>query len=262
LFVFSKIFWWVFEPSNFIVLILLIGTGLLWTRRWRFLGRRLVALVTLFLLVLSVAPIDTLLIAPLEDRFPLVKDLPAGVTGIITLGGAVDQYSTKARDSISLSEDAERLTEFIALARRYPKLKLVYTGGSASLTNPTIKETMVARRLFDALGVAPGRVIYEDQSRNTHENAVLTHRLVAPLPGEKWVLITSARHMPRSVGVFRKAGWDVIPFPVSYMTYEGDYRFWQGPLGGLGDLSAGLHEWIGLLAYRLLDRSDDLFPAP
>ncbi len=262
MFVFSKIFWWVFEPSNLVFLILLIGTALLWSWRWRNFGRRLVVLVVAFLLILSVAPFDALLIAPLEDRFPRVGNGPADAVGAITLGGAVNQYSTKARGSISLNGDAERLTEFISLARRHPDLKLVYTGGSASMTQPLVKETLVARRLFDALGVEPSRVIYEDQSRNTHENAIYTHRLIAPSPGEKWLLITSAFHMPRAAGVFRKAGWNVIPHPVSYMTYEGDYKFWRSPFSALNDLSIGVHEWIGLVAYRLLGWTDELFPAP
>jgi uncharacterized SAM-binding protein YcdF (DUF218 family) len=262
LFVLSKVFWWFFEPSNLLFLILLIGTILLWSRRWRNFGRRLVGLVVGFLMVLSVAPFDALLIAPLEDRFPQVKDFPADITGMITLGGAVNQYSTKARGTISLTGEAERLTEFIALARRHPGLKLVYTGGSASLTQPLVKETLVAKRLFDAFGVDPSRVTYEDQSRNTHENAIFTHRLIAPPPGEKWLLITSAYHMPRAVGVFRKAGWNVIPHPVSYMTYEGDYKFWRSPFSALNDLSIGVHEWIGLAAYRLLGWTDELYPAP
>ncbi len=258
----SKIYWWVFDPSNVIFLILLLGTMLLWSRRWRSAGRRLVSLVMLFLLFLSVTPIDTLLIAPLENRFPMIKNLPADAVGIISLGGAVDQYSTKARDSIALTEDAERLTEFIALARRYPRLRLVYTGGSAALVQPDVKETLVARRLFDALGVPRDRISYENQSRNTHENAILTHDLMAPLPTEKWVLVTSARHMPRSVGVFRKAGWNIIPYPVAYLTYDGDYRFWRNPFSSLRALSIGMYEWVGLVAYRLLGRSDVLFPGP
>ena len=262
MFVFSKIFWWVFEPSNVIFLILLIGAGLLWIRRWRSVGRRLVSLVILFLLFLSVTPIDTILIAPLENRFQMIKDLPTDAVGIISLGGAVNQFSTKARDSIALNEHSERLTAFIALARRYPRLKLVYTGGSASMSRPDVKETLVARRLFNALGVPPNRVIYEDKSRNTFENAVRTHDLIAPLPNEKWVLITSAMHMPRAVAVFRKAGWNVIPYPVSYVTYERNYRFWRHPFRSLRALSIGMHEWVGLTAYRLLDRSDVLFPAP
>jgi uncharacterized SAM-binding protein YcdF (DUF218 family) len=261
-FVFSKIFWWFFEPSNLILLVLLVGVALLWSRRRRILGRWLVSLVALVFLFLSTVPFDALLIAPLENRFPPVRELPRDVVGVITLGGAVDQFSTRARNSISLNDHSERLTEFVALARRYPGLKLVYTGGSASLTRPDIKETLVARRLFDSLGVAPGRVIYEDQSRNTRENAVFTHRLIAPPAGQKWLLITSAFHMPRAVGVFRKAGWTIVPYPVSYITYDGDYSFWRAPLGALRNLSAGVHEWIGLVAYRLMGWSDSLFPGP
>lgn len=262
MFVFSKIFWWIFEPSNLIVLILIVGAALLWSRRWRLLGRRIISFVALFLVFISFVPLGDLLITPLEDRFPQVKELPENVVGIITLGGAVNQYATKSRDSISLNRNAERLTEAVALTRRYPALKLVYTGGSGSLIDPTVKETLVARRFFHAMGVAPDRVTYEGDSRNTRENATLTRRLIAPRPGEKWVLVTSAIHMPRSVGVFRKAGWDVVPYPVSYITYQGDHRLWKSPISALGRLSLGMHEWIGLIAYRLLGWSDVLFPAP
>lgn len=262
MFAISKIFWWIFEPSNLIVIILIVGAALLWSRRWRLLGRRIITFVVVFLVFISFVPLGDLLITPLEDRFPRVTELPESVVGIITLGGAVNQYSTKSRGSISLNRNAERLTESVALARRYPTLKLVYTGGSGSLINATVKETLVARRFFDAMGVEPDRVFYEGDSRNTHENATLTHRLITPRPGEKWVLVTSAIHMSRSVGVFRKAGWDVIPFPVSYITYQGDHRLWTPPITALGRLSLGIHEWAGLIAYRLLGWSDVLFPAP
>ncbi len=263
MFVLSKVFWWLFEPSNLILLILLIGSVQLWTRRWRRMGARLVSIAVAFLLAVSLIPIDRLLIAPLEDRFPQIDAVPDDAVGIISLGGAVNQLMTRARGQTALSGAAERLTTFIALGRRHPRLKLVYTGGSASLIYPEVKETLVVKRLLAELGFDPDRVIYEDQSRNTHENAVFTRELIDPKPGERWVLLTSAFHMPRSVGVFRAAGWDVIPYPVDYrINPDLPYGFWRSPSAGLGQLSAGMHEWIGLLVYRLLGRTEDVFPGP
>ena len=143
------------------------------------------------------------------------------------------------------------------------KQELVYTGGSASLTSPELKETLVARRLFVELGLDPNRVIFEGQSRNTHENAIKTFELVKPAKGDRWVLITSAMHMPRAVGVFRKAGWDPIPYPVDFTTLShGKTGLWRGLGPGLGGLNKALKEWIGLVAYRLLGRTDNLFPGP
>ena len=104
------------------------------------------------------------------------------------------------------------LTAFVGLARKYPDAKLVFSGGAASLTHPELKETLVARQLFSDLGLDTSRVIFEDRARKTSENAILTYALVQPKPDQTWLLITSAIHMPRSVGVFRRAGWRILPY--------------------------------------------------
>ncbi len=262
MFALSKYFWWIVEPSNLFLALLLAGVALLWTR-WRRAGRLLLAVVALAAVILAVFPIGTWLIAPLESRFPQVRALPASVVGVITLGGAVNQFMTAARDQTALSGGAERLTEFVAIARRRPELRLVYTGGSGSVLRQGLKETMVARRLFGEIGLDPALVVYEDQSRNTHENAVMTHALIRPKPDDTWVLITSAMHMPRAVGVFRKAGWKVLPYPVDFQTEgTGRVRYLAGFGHGMGKLGTAIREWVGLIAYRVLGRSDSWFPAP
>ncbi len=262
MFAFSKIFWWIVEPSNVFLMLLVVGVALLWTP-WRRGARRLLFVVAGAAVIVAVLPLGMWLVAPLESRFPQVREVPASVVGVITLGGAVNQFMTAARDQTALSGGAERLTEFIAIARRRPELRLVYTGGSGSLTRQDLKETLVARRLFGEIGFDPALVVYEDQSRNTHENAAMTHALIRPGPDETWVLITSAMHMPRSVGVFRKAGWKVLPYPVDYKTDgTGEFRYMVGIGNGFGNLSAAIKEWVGLFAYRAMGRTDSLFPAP
>ncbi len=262
MFAFSKIFWWIVAPSNVFLVLLVAGVALLWTP-WRRSGRRLLAGLTAAALIVAVLPIGAWMIGPLESRFPQIREIPASVVGVITLGGAVNQFMTAARDQTALSGGAERLTEFIAIARRRPELRLVYTGGSGSLTRQDLKETLVARRLFGEIGFDPALVVYEDQSRNTYENAVMTHALIRPEPDDTWLLITSAMHMPRSVGVFRKAGWTVLPYPVDYRTDgTGEVHFFSGIGAGLGGLSTAIKEWLGLFAYRAMGRTDSLFPAP
>lgn len=262
MFAFSVILWWIIQPSNVFLALFVAGIALLWTP-WRRSGRRLLAFLAVMAVILAIFPIGTWMIVPLENRFPQVRELPSSVVGVITLGGAVDQSMTVARDQASLSDGVERLTEFVAVARLRSELRLVYTGGSGSLTRQELKETHVARRLFSEIGLDPARVVYEDQSRNTHENAVMTHALIRPNPDETWVLITSAMHMPRSVGVFRKAGWKVLPYPVDFKSEgTGQFRYFQGLANGFGKLGAALKEWIGLIAYRVLGRTDSLFPAP
>lgn len=261
-FVLSKLFWVVADPANVLLALLCAGAVLLRTR-WQALGRRLVSLAAVAALAVTALPVGSWLLVPLENRFPLLVRLPDRVDGIITLGGAVDQLLTVARGQPALKAEAERLTAFVALARRYPDAKLVYSGGSGRLTRQEVKETVAARQLFEELGLDPRRVLFEDQSRNTFENALYSRRLAQPAPGEAWLLVTSALHMPRAVGCFRRLGWRVTPYPVDFRT---DGRFglvsslsFTSGLHGFGE---AVHEWIGLAAYRVMGRTDSLWPGP
>jgi uncharacterized SAM-binding protein YcdF (DUF218 family) len=262
MFTISKVLWWFVEPSNLALLVLFAGTVLLWTR-WVHFARILVACLAASLLAVAVLPLGLLLIGPLENRFPPVREPQGPVAGVVVLGGSVNQFLTQSRDQVALGGGAERLTEFVAIARKWPDLRLAFTGGSGSLFYQETKETAVARRLFVDLGLDPARVIFEDQSRNTHENAVFTHRLIRPAAEERWLLVTSAMHMPRAVGSFRKAGWQVVPYPVDYVTpRDGEFKLGFSLVDGLDALSTGVREWLGLVSYWLLDRTDNLFPGP
>ena len=99
--------------------------------------------------------------------------------------------------------------------------------------------------------------------RIEYENAVVTFGLVKPKPGERWILVTSAFHMPRAVGCFRRVGWRVIPYPVDF-NFEGDERFELAfdLAGGINAFASGLHEWLGLTFYWLTGKTDTFFPAP
>ena len=144
-----------------------------------------------------------------------------------------------------------------------PKTGLWTLPSGFTMTRQDLKETLVVRRLFAEIGFDPALLVYEEQSRNTHENAVMTHALIRPAPDDVWVVITSAMHMPRAVGVFRKAGWKILPYPVDYKTDgTGRFRYYRGFPSGFGKLGTALKEWVGLVAYRILGRTDSLFPAP
>lgn len=262
MFLISKIYNFVTDPAAIVFMLLVVGSILLWTR-WRRGGRRVVAGAVMFIVLITVFPVGGYFISVLENRFPMVRELPRPVTGIITLGGMINQFITIQRGQAALGSGAERMTEFIALARRHPEAKLVFTGGSASLTRKHTTEADAARIFFRDMGLDPARIVFENRSRNTYENAEFTYDLLSPRAGERWVLITSASHMPRSIGAFRKAGWNPIPYPVDFTT-ELPFRFNVGlrMTVGLGKLSAALHEWMGLVIYRILGRSDEIFPGP
>jgi uncharacterized SAM-binding protein YcdF (DUF218 family) len=257
----SKILWGLAMPSSALTLILAGGTALAWGRRRR-LGLALVSAVSACLVLVGLVPVGTMLARPLENRFPQPA-LPRHIDGIVVLGGAVDPTLTAERGRPALNAFAERMTAFTGLARRHPRARLVFTGGNGGLTPGPITEAEVARRLFDELGLDTRRMLFENASRNTYENALFTKRLADPRPGETWLLVTSAVHMPRSVGVFRRVGWDVVPWPVAYKTGRHfDLVAAAGLSPMLGVLDLAVHEWFGLLAYRLMGWTDDLLPGP
>ncbi|MEK7245144.1 MAG: YdcF family protein, partial [Pseudomonadota bacterium] len=199
----------------------------------------------------------------LENRFPAVTELPARIDGAVVLGGMVDPFVTRARGQLALGGAVERLFALAEIGRRHPQAALVFSGGSGVLGRQDATEAEALRPHLAAFGLDPARVVFENRSRNTHENAVLTRALVQPRPGETWVLVTSAFHMPRAVGAFRHAGWTVVPYPVDYQLEPDPPSGWGFDfLGGMSALRAALHEWSGLVAYRLAGKTDALFPAP
>lgn len=261
-FTLSKVLWWFAAPGNALLAVIGLGVLLLWTP-WRRAGRRLATLGVLLLGTAAMLPIGGQLIQTLENRFPVVHRLPEHVDGIIALGGVADQFVTVARGQVAIGDPVERLTEMAALARRHPEARLIFTGGSGLLFDQSVREADVLAPFFSQIGLDPARITFEDQARNTYENAQLVSDLAAPKPGETWVLITSAFHMPRAVGCFRKIGWDVLPYPVDFKTTgKAGWHVGFNVSGNLGALDLGVHEWLGLLFYRITGRTDALFPAP
>ncbi|MGB0632221.1 MAG: YdcF family protein [Alphaproteobacteria bacterium] len=227
------------------------------------MGRNLVLVATALLLFFAILPVGGWLTERLENRFPANPEIPPDIEGIVVLGGTINQYITAMRGQPSLTAGGERFTEFVYLARRFPDARLIFTGGSGALFDQTLKEADAARVFFDRMGIEQGRVLYESNSRNTLENAELSRKLAGDTIDRQWVLVTSALHMPRAAGVFRKTGWKVIPYPVDFFS-DGLRSFRPGfrPLAGMTSLNRGGREWIGLIAYRILGRIDTIFPAP
>jgi len=249
-------------PSSVVLILYLLGSALLLLGRAT-LARPILIGTTVILMLATVLPTDQWLLKPLEARFPTIVNPPPRVDGIIVLGGAVRARVSSDRGRPELNEHAERMTEAVALARRYPQASLVFSGGTAAVLpdgEPT--ETDVARRLFQALGIDLGRVVFEQHSRTTFENVVLSKDSVKPKPGETWLLVTSAAHMPRAVGVFRRTGWDVLPWPVDYMTGVQSRLSFPNVARSLTNLDLATHEWLGLFGYYLFGYSDALFPSP
>lgn len=260
-FVLGKIAWIVLKPSNLLALCLVFGV-VLRVCGSRFWSRLFAGPALAVMLAAAVLPIGPWLIGPLENRFPKPA-LPERVDGIVVLGGAIEPVLAADRQALALNGTAERLVAFADLARRYPAAKLVFTGGSGDIDHPEAREGDWVGHFLDATGIPRGRVVVERDSRNTVENARLTKALVKPEAGQVWLLVTSARHMPRSVGVFRREGWAVTPYPVDYLTLrEPGWTPGFDFARGLAGLDAAAHEWFGLAYYKLSGRIDSWFPKP
>jgi uncharacterized SAM-binding protein YcdF (DUF218 family) len=259
MFVLGKLYWYLVAPGNLLAIIVVVGAVAL-LLRWRRTGTVLVVVAALGFADILAAPIAELALVPLENRFPRPQ-LPDRVDGIILLGGAVDEAITRARRAPTVNDSAERVIETAALARRYPAATIVLSGGEG-LRAIGWSEAEPTRDILESLGVPADRMVLETRSRNTIENAANSLALVHPKPGQNWLLVTSAFHMPRAVGCFRHVGWKVIPYPVDYRTAPGvmsrDYFVTER----LSILELAVKEWIGLTAYYLVGRTDTLFPGP
>jgi uncharacterized SAM-binding protein YcdF (DUF218 family) len=252
------------SPINLLLLAALIGVLLCYGRRARF-GRALALTAILILVAAAILPVGALLIAPLEDRFPLPPLDLSPPEGIIVLGGAINDGMSQARQETVFDEGGERLTEAVVLAKRYPQARVVYTSGSSSFAGATSTEALQARKLMSQMGIASERVTIEDKSRNTDENARFTASIVHPEPSQRWIIVTSAFHMPRAMGLFEKAGFHPIAFPVAFRTFglrSGNLRLSFEPVRNLRIFELAVHEWIGLSAYWASGRIDHLFPGP
>ncbi len=159
----------------------------------------------------------------LQSRFAEPQKAPTALKGIIALGGSHD-----------------RIAEAVRLAGRYPAAKLIVTGASAA------DEDYARTHILES-----AQLLIESHARSTFENALYSRQLLNPVAGEKWLIVTSAIHMPRAIGTFREAGFAVVPWPVfdlSNAHATAEHGTW--------------HEVFGLLAYWFLGRIDSLFPAP
>jgi uncharacterized SAM-binding protein YcdF (DUF218 family) len=262
-FVLSKIFGFFAQPSNLIVLCTAFGVALLFTPAQR-AGQWIATCGVLLLLLAGLSPLGNALILLLEERFPPWDGAHGPPDGIVVLGGAVGPEISAARGTAALNEAAERLTAVAALARQFPAARIIYSGGNASVLRTGGIEADYALALLESLGVPRERIEVERRSRNTVENAIYSKALADPKPSERWLLVTSAYHMPRAVGAFRRAGFSVEPYPVDWRT-AGRVDL----VVPFNDISAGLRrtdtaarEWMGLLVYRLTGRVSELFPGP
>lgn len=247
-FILSKIFWVIFTPLTLIGLLMVAG-ALGWSRRW---GRRMFSFAVISFLLLGFFPIGPNMIVWLENQYARPEPPPEDITGIIVLGGIIDGDRSAALNQVSLNDNAERLTEMMRLSRIYPQARIIFSGGSGSLRENSPKESTLLDNLLKDMDFMRGQIEYESQARNTYENMKFSHELAHPQSGDKWLLVTSAFHLPRSMAIFKKGEWPVIPYPAGYLE-EGVYILHPtlDLLGNFYKLQVATREIVGIIAYKL-----------
>jgi len=255
MFILSKILGLLSEPLTWVTGLLLAGLFL--QRQKPVAARRLQWSALAVLLAVGWQPLPHWLGQQLEGQYAEISpqaDLGSYV-GLIVLGGATESGRVQqAHAQPLLNGAAERMTAPVAMLRRNPHLRLVFTGGEGSLLGSGPSEADRARVFFESMGVPPDRVQYESVSRNTFDNAVLTAQMPGIDIAQRWLLVTSAAHMPRSVATFSKAGWNITAYPVDFRTGTNPHWLEYSQIDGAKKWGELFHELVGLLAYRVTGR--------
>ncbi|MBU3621201.1 YdcF family protein [Polynucleobacter sp. CS-Odin-A6] len=258
-FIFSKIVQFCIEPLNWVIVFVVLSLFFLGLRK-PLLCKRFLILALFDLLLVGWLPTSEIFLRALEDAVPkvnLAQMSEKDFGGIIILGGAIEGGEIALdRGEISIGSAAERVTKAFELIRRYPELPFIFSGFSGRLSPKGVSEADAFKQLIAEQGLPSRNAHYENQSRNTYENALLVKPMVLEFGAKTandnpkpWLLITSASHMYRSLRIFQKQEIEVIPVSVDYRT--GNSLHW-----GSFDLMEGaqqwnnfLHELVGLLAY-------------
>lgn len=257
-FLFSKIFWVLVQPLNALCLLGIVGYGASRINRWTDAGQKMMNTALLGILIFGVFPLGPIVMSYLERPFSNPVQLPEKIDGLVLLGGAFEPALSEQAGHIVLNAQASRVTCFLELAKRYPKATLVFSGGTGDILNPEATEAQDAKAFFSLTGLQGRRIIYEDKSRNTFENAVYTKSLVKPKNGENWVLVTSAYHMPRALGVFTQQGWgDILPYGCDPKTRGTFGLFGRIPnvTSNFGILNLALKEYMGTIVYYVTGKT-------
>jgi uncharacterized SAM-binding protein YcdF (DUF218 family) len=235
----SKVFWLIAAPTNALVLLSAIAGF------WAVLRRPnctawLAATVASGLVIGTFTPLGLALTVPLEHRFfPFSLPDSQVPDGVILLGGG---------------GGIDEIVAVSTLSKGYPNARLIFSG---------VTTDQYQLDIFTRLGGDRTRIYMESRPRTTAEDALYTAAVLKPKSTETWLLVTSALHMPRAVGCFRAAGFQVKPYPVEFRTGRSHpFAGFAPGSGALNDLDMAAKEWIGLVAYRLMGKTDALFPGP
>jgi uncharacterized SAM-binding protein YcdF (DUF218 family) len=255
----NDLIWFLLQPSSLIFWLLVLGFGLL-VLRLHALGRWVIGFTLILAVLPAVLPVMEWAAKPLEDQYQQPNSLPERVDGILFLGGSVDWPISQSRNELSLNQAAERMFAVATLAERYPTAKLVFTGLFKEVIPNELSPSAQAHTFLSGPEFANRPITFIGAARSTYEEALLSIQTLQPKAGEQWMLVTSAYHMPRALGVFKTQGWTLIPYPVDYrsrktITIEPKLNVF----GRLIELDDIVREWGALVMYQRLERIEKIF---
>ena len=251
-FIIGKLLWFFLAPGQLALWLPVAAAVALLARRERLARGFAIAFLVVFV-VFGMLPVGSILARAEENRFPRPNPPPAHVDGVLVLGGGFGDTVLVARGAPPAEDSDVRLISAMALARQYPNARIVFSGGWGRFPTPTRPLSLLGQ-----MGLDPARLTLESRSHDTYENLVLSRQIAQPKPGEVWLLATSAIQMPRAMAVAKKQGWAMTPWPTDYLTTP-RMRFRLDELlyidAHLARADWAIHEWLGLLAYRLEGRA-------
>lgn len=261
MFAFSKVVGWLLNPVS-LAIILIVLSVVAAIFRFRKTGILFGIGTALWLIIVLYSPLATWLIRPLEQQFEKVE-IGGDFSGIIVIGGGIESDISASLNHIEFAAGADRLIQGIVLAKKFPDVKVIYTSGTGRLEEDAMRSADIAGDFILQNGIDKSRIILERNSRNTFENVEFTKKILGrEATNGKYVVITSAFHMPRTIGIFRAQGVKVIPYPVDYRTINNDKLVdpSRSPMDNFVNMSIALREWSGLVSYYLIGRTRQIFP--
>lgn len=256
-FLLGKALWLILAPSHFLLLILLLGVIL-----FKFkpnLSYRLSRSVTIVLLLIALTPVEHLILAPLEHRISAPNSL-RHIDSIVVLGGGQQKKQSHQFPYSGFGQHTGRMIAAIDLAKQL-NVPLIFVGGQEQATQELYLESTSLKTLVKMADLPSNQVFINDQSNDTYDNATKAKKILAAQQLNHSLLITSAAHMPRALGVFQQQQINITPFPVEYKLSNESH--WFSPISLVKKLyliEYGVHEWLGLAKYYLLGMTPSFFP--
>lgn len=221
--------------------------------------------VTFALLVLFLSSnfwVSNSLVKSLEWQYLVSPESVQNAQAIVVLGGGIKPL-IYPRPMMDLAEQGDRIL-YGAKLYKMKKAPLILVSGGRIPWKDSQNEKSEAddmANLLLLLGIPESAIIKEGNSYNTYDNALYTREILQKKSINQIILVTSAFHMPRSVKIFEKQGFQVIPAPTDFLVTERDFESndtWQNILINLFPDSQYLHntnlalkEYLGIIIYKL-----------